>query len=342
MKCYSQLVGPTAWCLLIAGVVFSAGVVGPPPPPRINVMTWNIYYGGGGAAMSLGSAIASARRTNFPQRATTIARSIQQHQPHIVCLQEVAYWRSRTMDFIDPDTLTEIDFYEILQSRLLARGLIYDIVGSVTTIEFDSVEITNGEPIAHRWVERIVMLAKRSSQLHVGDVRERHFDRTYSLGSPPLLLRFDRGWVSADITFKGRKARYVCTHLEALSNGVREDQAAELIDWLAGTNLPVVVMGDLNSPPAGGGGDAYQQFIDAGYADSWAANHPLFSGPTCCQSGNLKNNSSTLSARIDHILLRGALTPISSTRIGDRQADRTPDGLWPSDHAGVVARVRLN
>ncbi|MFS4096321.1 hypothetical protein [Streptomyces sp. AF1A] len=27
--------------------------------------------------------------------------------------------------------------------------------------------------------------------------------------------------------------------------------------------------------------------------------------------------------------------------IGDRPGDRTPSGLWPSDHAGVAASLRL-
>ena len=28
-------------------------------------------------------------------------------------------------------------------------------------------------------------------------------------------------------------------------------------------------------------------------------------------------------------------------RVGYEQEDRTPSGLWPSDHAGVVARLTL-
>jgi hypothetical protein len=32
---------------------------------------------------------------------------------------------------------------------------------------------------------------------------------------------------------------------------------------------------------------------------------------------------------------------IVATVVGDKLRDRTPSGLWPSDHAGVVARFHL-
>jgi hypothetical protein len=40
------------------------------------------------------------------------------------------------------------------------------------------------------------------------------------------------------------------------------------------------------------------------------------------------------------ILFRGAIDVDDVELVGDKQADRTPSGLWPSDHAGVVATLQ--
>jgi endonuclease/exonuclease/phosphatase family metal-dependent hydrolase len=307
--------------------------------PRITLMTWNIYYGGGadGGIPDMGDMWESVEATNFPERATRIARIIEQQQPHIICLQEVARWSRDEVIGSDDDT---IDFLEVLLARLEARGLNYDVTASLTAIDFEAPGIIDGDPWDVHWQERIVMLTRHSGHLQVNTVREKYYNDFVTIAIPANEdLAFNRGWLAVDIAFRGKKARYVCTHLEALSNSVAEDQAAQLIEWLSGTSLPVIVMGDMNSLPAS---PLYQQFIDAGYQDAWTDNHGLFDGPTCCQDGDLQNNSSELTTRIDQIFLRGSLTPISSARAGHKTADQSSSGLWPSDHACVVAKVQLD
>ena len=80
--------------------------------------------------------------------------------------------------------------------------------------------------------------------------------------------------------------------------------------------------------------------VDGGYTDNWM---DLTDEPsaTCCQSDDLVNRSSTLSGRIDMIFHRGDLTPLSASVVGNQIEDRTASGLWPSDHAGVVATLSL-
>jgi len=39
------------------------------------------------------------------------------------------------------------------------------------------------------------------------------------------------------------------------------------------------------------------------------------------------------------VFLRGPFTPVAADVVGEESADRTPGGLWPSDHAGVVATL---
>ena len=63
-------------------------------------------------------------------------------------------------------------------------------------------------------------------------------------------------------------------------------------------------------------------------------------GYTCCQAGDLTNPVSQLYERIDIVFTRNiALVTGQSILIGDTPAERTPSGLWPSDHAGVVTRL---
>jgi endonuclease/exonuclease/phosphatase family metal-dependent hydrolase len=312
--------------------------VGRDPPGVITVMTWNICYGGGGVGgiPELGNMFESVRKTNFPERASRIARIIDQQQPQVICLQEVARWNRDEIIGNDDDS---IDFLDLLLDRIEGRGLHYDVSGSLQTIDFKAPAIGGGGLAKVKWQERIVMLTRRSGQVRVSNVRQQHYHKTYSISIPANDdLTFNRGWIAADIACNGTKARYVCTHLEALSGSVRDAQAEELIDLLTETKLPVVLMGDMNAEP---GSNVYKQFTNAGYADAWAAGHGSSEGSTCCQSGDLQNDKSELSRRIDQVFLRGAATPISSARAGYRPSDRTPSGLWPSDHAAVVAKLRL-
>jgi hypothetical protein len=50
---------------------------------------------------------------------------------------------------------------------------------------------------------------------------------------------------------------------------------------------------------------------------------------------------SALNQRIDLVLLRGAIGVDEVNLIGDRPDDRTPSGLWPADHAGLVAKLEI-
>ena len=42
------------------------------------------------------------------------------------------------------------------------------------------------------------------------------------------------------------------------------------------------------------------------------------------------------------VLFRQNLCALDADVVGDELNDRTASGLWPSDHAGVVADLRLN
>jgi hypothetical protein len=152
---------------------------------------------------------------------------------------------------------------------------------------------------------------------------------------------------------------FVTTHLE--TQGVRpvhDGQAFELMNAvLAGLDGITVLSGDLNSDAEAQEGDAswtptYGALLAAGFADVWelAPHSRRDKGFTCCQNPDLRNETSELDERIDFVLVRSSDGPVTGPGIkrghfradvvGDRPRDRTASGLWPSDHAGLVAGIR--
>ncbi|HKN01148.1 MAG TPA: endonuclease/exonuclease/phosphatase family protein [Candidatus Binataceae bacterium] len=50
---------------------------------------------------------------------------------------------------------------------------------------------------------------------------------------------------------------------------------------------------------------------------------------------------SELNRRLDLVLTRGAIAPISAKLVGADPDARTPSGVWPADHAAVLAKLHL-
>ena len=151
-----------------------------------------------------------------------------------------------------------------------------------------------------------------------------------------------RSWVSVDVTFyNGDKVRVVSTHLEALSPIIQELQADELLNGIGNTDIPIVFIGDFNSNANGTGTQTYTKLKNAGFIDAWTIKGKG-NGFTCCQADDLLNQDSSLTARIDLMMFRGDFKVKDIELVGNSQNDRTISGLWPSDHAGVVATLKLN
>ena len=134
-------------------------------------------------------------------------------------------------------------------------------------------------------------------------------------------------------------------------NLVQFAQALE-IGEIATTTLPPprLLVGDINSSPLSGFTDPRPAYFiltqEFGLADVWEIQDkpPAKAGFTCCQSELLDNNTSMLDQRIDVVLADfGVLIPkkIKADVLGDEPADKTPSGLWPSDHAGVAVKLSL-
>jgi endonuclease/exonuclease/phosphatase family metal-dependent hydrolase len=122
----------------------------------------------------------------------------------------------------------------------------------------------------------------------------------------------------------------------------RDDcQTRRVAELAAGTAGPVVVMGDLNT---GEGAPGLEAFRDAGFVDLFRAANPDATGATVWQ--RIRAPASTVFRRVDYVLLRpgeGLRAEVPASRIVLNTPARREDGgvLWPSDHYGVLAEVRL-
>ncbi len=157
-----------------------------------------------------------------------------------------------------------------------------------------------------------------------------------------------RGWGSADLSVGKSTFRFVNSHLEAFGvpgidgEQVRVAQVGELLAAQAALTtqlgpLPMVYVGDYNSdaPDA----PAYVRLLAGVGNDAWTRSHPGDPGFTCCLGATLTDPDNPLTSRIDLVLYSDDVKAPRATIIGDDPSDMTASGLWPSDHAGVVARL---
>ncbi len=104
--------------------------------------------------------------------------------------------------------------------------------------------------------------------------------------------------------------------------------------------VPTVLLGDLNSRADGSGTPTRANLLAAGFHDAWPEARPHDIGLTCCHGDDLREVGGPLYSRIDYVLTRNGFRAVAAGIVGEEQRDRI-SGLWPSDHAGVWARLRL-
>ena len=327
------------------------------------VMTWNLYLGADllpvvtappqEIPVRVAAVWATVQATNFPARAQILADEIAIKQPDLIGLQEAALWRIQSPgDFFSlsgntPATTVAFDFVELLLSALTARGLHYELVATSTNSDVELPALTPSLTFDDiRLTDRDVILARadlKTADLKLSNARAGNFISKLEVVIAGKSLAFPRGWAAVDVKIRGKSFRFVTTHLEVFSPLVQVAQANELLAGPGSTDLPVIFAGDFNScatPPCLDQTPTYGSLIATGLVDAWTL-AGSGAGFTCCQAGNLLNPESALNERIDFVLFRGPFTVADADLVGDMLADRTPSGLWPSDHAGVVATLQF-
>lgn len=346
---------------LAALIAFAALAFAPLTPARagddaaIRVMTQNLYQG-----TNFREAIEATTPLEFllagttiynnilatkpsTERAAAVAREIAKERPDLVGLQEAAILRTSPFPPTDTANTVQSDQLRALIRELAKLGQRYEAVAIMPGFD-PQAPTTIG--LNSRVTVRIVIIARSDSMksdLKFSNMQVQHYRANGSFPTTVGTFINTRGWASVDVTVRGRTVRFVTTHLEGEPPfSTQLAQANELLASAGNTTLPMIVVGDFNST-ANDSSDAsyptYQRFLDAGFVDAWTKKHPWFPGLTCCQNQNVLNPVSELSSRVDLILYRGKFSVRDVELVGENPRDRTPSGLWPSDHAGVLATL---
>jgi endonuclease/exonuclease/phosphatase family metal-dependent hydrolase len=346
---------------------------------RLQVMSRNLYLGAAlepvfavtpGSpefiAAALGVLGTVTGPNDFNARVGALADEIAAFRPDLVGIQEGTLWRTQVPGdnlpggAAAPAQLIIYDFLSTLQAELVARGVPYNVV--VERDFFDVEVLVSGIP---GQPSRDVRLTDRQAILAIAglptsDPRSAIFPDATLAPSPvpdpqgaPTTIK--RGWTAVNATVGGREIAFYNTHLEAFSPLAAAAQAAALRGLVldpdfAGTPTTVaqVLVGDLNADPNDAIPDpnAYEVVAGAGdFIDLVEAEAVTSVTATCClgsATGILTDPGTTefVNNRIDHILWRGTLTPVSADIVGEAAADFAKTGRWPSDHAGVVGTFR--
>lgn len=341
--------------------------------PELSVLTWNVYVGASIEAvltesdpalipLRVAEAFAAVQATDFEERAAAIAEAIARHRPHLVALQEVSLFRLQEEGDVlggnpVPAEDTVLDYLETLGDALEARGLRYRSVSVSRNFDLEVPMFVSPEaPLADiRLTDYDVILARED--VRAGGARARTFEAYLPVSLGGAEIGILRGWASVDVEVKDRTYRVVNTHLEPADAGgvvhpglaaLQAAQLAELLADLEGFGGRTVLVGDLNSAADGSTTSTYADLLAAGFVDAWTVGPDRGDGFTSNQNADLRNPESRLFHRIDYVLYRDEWTrgggrflgSVDALRVGEDPADRTPSGLWPSDHAGVMATLR--
>lgn len=325
--------------------------------PTVRVMTQNLYQGANFDSLlaagtfpaflaAAGQALQDIRTSKPTERAAAVAREIVRNRVDLVGLQEAVIVRTGPLNnpLTDPagaavpETRVESDGLQFLLTELRKLGEPYDIVAIVPGLD---AQVPTALGLDARLTVRTVVIARsRGSDLRLSNIQVQGFLRNRSFTSVGGPILNPRGWASMDVDKGGRKFRLVATHLEE-PDPVQPLQAYDMINGAGNTSLPLIFIGDFNVTATNGSDPTYVMLTNAGFVDAWMRRRPLDPGFTCCQNPDLLNPASLLDERIDLVLFRGAFQVEDIRLVGDKPSDRTASGLWPSDHAGVVATLRL-
>ncbi len=347
-------IGLVALLSLVVGAPQAAWATNGPEDPQLVVMTRNLYLGADLTPALMATKPASflravagiygtAQSTNFPARAAAVADEIAANRPDLVGLQEVTRWETS-----GPGVRTTLDFLSVLKTALAARGLHYYVaavsanadIGPVPLVYPCSSPVVGDCTVTLKDRDVILVNAERRG-LWWYHPRSGTYQAQQSFTPPGAEpVSFKRGWVTIEGWLNGRPFHFANTHLETeASPTVQQAQATEFLDGPALGRGADVATGDFNSAADGSTTTSYAQLTKV-FTDAWQVNRGR-PGFTCCQNGTLTNEVSQLGSRIDLVLSRHGAQARFAKVVGDVPFQAVPP-LWASDHAGVVATLRLD
>jgi len=345
----------------------------------VKVMTRNIFLGADlGPALDAntfkqftranGNILAEVDQTNFPLRAQALAAEIVDHKPDLVGLQEVAWWRTNPTpgapaqgpDGVFTATDTRYDFLQLLLDQVSAQGGDYTPAVVKTEFDFEAPADTDndsntgleGGDIQGRLTMRDVILVNDDSKVKakLKNPQTGTFSSLFTPNISGIDVPVTRGWTAGDVTVKKGKGnkkvkktfRFVNSHFEAFDDekqvpSIRAQQAAQLLAEPANAKK-AIILGDFNSDVPGvqpGDDQAYQTLLNGGFTERATDERT-----SCCVNNLFTSPPTQFDHRVDHIMSNRPnkkVKLVSSEIVGKAMVN----GLYPSDHAGVVSKLKI-
>lgn len=306
--------------------------------------------------------------TDFPRRSELLADEIAETRPDLIGLQEVALWRSGDLE-LEPDKIGEpnaehvdYDFLAMLLQDLAEEGVEYESVSTAWRADVEAPSFPGDISTAFgpdardvRMTMRDVILKRLGSRLEVIDEGQKKYAVNLPVDILGRQLDFGRGYNWVDVDTRRGGFRFINTHLEAFSSDIAYAQASELLAVPANREGDTVLVCDCNSDPLDNtikDHDSlphkapYELLTGSGFTDMWVALDTDDPGWTAGLSETVDDETpEDIDHRIDLVLARSTdgspVWPDKGEITGDDPEDRDElTGLWPSDHAGVVVRLR--
>jgi endonuclease/exonuclease/phosphatase family metal-dependent hydrolase len=196
---------------------------------------------------------------------------------------------------------------------------------------------------------RDAIIARKGAGVKTSNPTLGHFSDANTLKIPVFggatAIPFTRGWAAVDANVRGKKFHFIDTHLESASAPVKDGQAGELVAPGGPASQPnTILVGDLNSDPSfpnpedpGAGGTAYNRIAAGGFAPLTGPGN-TYGHAQMVGSSLLNNpNDNTFTKRIDWILTNNPSIRMKSSFVLNKFAN----GLWGSDHGGVISVLRV-
>lgn len=327
------------------------------------VFTRNLYLGGDIAPLlgapdpvaAAGAIWNDIQQSNYPARAARLAKEIADISPDLVGLQEVVRFTVGPFPATTfPDTEL-LDFLTVLRAQLGALGHDYHVAAYQPNTQVALPLVLGGSLVSIGYQDATAILVKDGVETENGE------GHRFQAAPPPILtagIPFLRGWTQVDARVGGGWVRFVNAHLEIQSFApIQTAQAQELVAAMGTSPHPVILVGDFNSAanpsaPSDRKTGTYEILTAAGFDDLWIRGHDADSGLTCCHLPDLSNQPGNFNQRLDLVLARNvpgdsggfagsAHLGVVGASAGDRFVDSGGRSLWPSDHAGVYATLRL-
>ena len=285
---------------------------------------------------AVGATLEEVILSRIPERAALIAAEIAETKPDLVALQEVTTWKIK----IGHKTMV-LNQLSLLMKSLRSAGAHYRVavVQNLTDIEIPGVATFS---------DHNAILVRSDRSLNVIGSETHIYDNLMPFPTPGGDIPVLSGWIELDVKIQGARFKFVNTHLSSAIYDIPDtadlqfSQAAQLVENLQATPLPIILSGDFNSDPQSpyeaDATESYNYIAGSGYMDAWyelPQTDPGYTWPLFWEDQNPYEGPIPLE-RID-LIFSNKLELYSIEKIG---ADPV-EGLYASDHAGIVAGYEL-